>query len=213
MLSQMIGPEGSVTGIDVDGAQLKEARELCADSGLSNTTFVEAAACDTGLPRNSFDLAYCRCLLLHLPDPISCLIEMRDVLKPGGILVVEDGDLATASSVPETAFNRFTDLFTQLAPSRGVDYSIATNLYHMVRSVGFPNVNIEIHQPASTGGDIGTLLQMSVAEAGPAFVDAGITTYEQLEQALDEMQEALDDPDVLILAPRMSLVWARKGEI
>ena len=52
----------------------------------------------------------------------------------------------------------------------------------------------------------------SVAEAGPSFVDAGLTTYELLEQALYEMQESLDDPDVLVLAPRMSLVWARKGQ-
>ena len=99
MLAQMVGPSGSVTGIDVNGDQLEEARDLCSVAGLSNTSFLEASACETGLPRESFDLVYCRFLLLHLPDPISCLIEMREVLKPGGILVVEDGDLATAGSI------------------------------------------------------------------------------------------------------------------
>lgn len=211
MLAQMVGPSGSVTGVDVNGDQLEEARELCSVAGLSNTSFLEASACETGLPRGSFDLVYCRFLLLHLPDPISCLIEMRDVLKPGGILVVEDGDLATAGSIPQSSFDRFADLFTKLAPSRGVDYSLASNLYHMVRSVGFADANIEIHQPAGAAGDPGKLLMWSVAEAGPALVDAGITTYELLEQALYEMQEALNDPGVLVLAPRMSLVWARKG--
>jgi SAM-dependent methyltransferase len=212
MLAQMVGSEGSVTGIDVDGAQLAEARELCEAGGLTNTSFIEASACETGLPRDSFDLVYCRFLLLHLPDPISCLIEMREVLKPGGILVVEDGDLASAGNIPETAFDRFADLFTQLAPTRGVNYSLSTNLYHLVRSVGFSDTCIEIHQPASAGGDNGNLLKWSVQEAAPTFVEAGLTTYELLEQALYEMQEALDDPDVLVLAPRMSLVWGRKGD-
>lgn len=212
MLAQMVGPSGSVTGVDVNGDQLEEARELCSVAGLSNTSFLEASACDTRLPRESFDLVYCRFLLLHLPDPISCLIEMRDVLKPGGILVVEDGDLATAGSIPESSFDRFADLFMQLGPIRGVDYSIASNLYHLVRSVGFADTNLEIYQPAAAGGDAGKLLMWSVAEAGPSFVDAGLTTYELLEQALYEMQESLDDPDVLVLAPRMSLVWARKGQ-
>ncbi|MBV8832963.1 MAG: methyltransferase domain-containing protein [Acidobacteriaceae bacterium] len=30
MLAQIVGPSGSVTGIDVDGAQLEQAAELCA---------------------------------------------------------------------------------------------------------------------------------------------------------------------------------------
>ena len=59
-----------------------------------------ASALDTGLPRNSFDVVYCRFLLLHLTDPQACLREMREVLKPGGIILIEDGNLMTAGSNP-----------------------------------------------------------------------------------------------------------------
>jgi len=69
MLARMVGPEGHVTGIDMDAAQLEEASELCSRAGLTNTDFVEASAYNTGLPRNHFDLVYCRFLLLHLADP------------------------------------------------------------------------------------------------------------------------------------------------
>ena len=71
-----------------------------------------------------FDFVYCRFLLLHLPDPAACLKEMWDVLKPGGVLVVEDGDLASATSVPRTALDSFADLFGRLGPMRGLDYSL-----------------------------------------------------------------------------------------
>src|SRR5947199_8415705 len=40
MLAQMTGPSGSVTGIDINGAQLQEAAELCRRSGLANTDFI-----------------------------------------------------------------------------------------------------------------------------------------------------------------------------
>src|SRR5437660_1498065 len=73
LLASMVGPSGSVTGIDVHGAQLEQARALCAAQGLTNTRFIEADAISTGLPRNTFDAAYCRFLLLHLPDPAACL--------------------------------------------------------------------------------------------------------------------------------------------
>src|SRR5262245_3944753 len=130
MLAEMTGPTGQVTGIDVASGQVEEARQLCAKSGLNNTSFVTASAYKTPLERNAYDLVYCRYLLLHLEDPAACLREMREVLRPGGIIVVEDGDLATGTSVPPSATDAFAELFSRLGPIRGVNYSIAKDLYH-----------------------------------------------------------------------------------
>lgn len=93
---------------------------------------------------------------------------------------------------------------------RGLDYSLARNLYHMVIDAGFTDVDVDIHQPAITRGENRYFLKWSLEEAGPAFVDAGVITRERLDHTLSEMQEAIEDPDVLILAPRMSLVSGRK---
>jgi SAM-dependent methyltransferase len=211
MLAEIVGPAGSVTGIDVNGAQLEQAHELCARKGLTNTSFIETSALNTGLSRNCFDLVYCRFLLLHLPNPAACLREMHDILRPGGIIVVEDGDLASATSIPPTATDAFADLFCRLGPTRGVDYSLARNLYHLVMDAGFADADLEIHQPAILRGENRFFLKWSVEEAGPALVHAGIITSDELTRTLSEMQHAAEDPKVLILAPRMSLVWARKS--
>jgi SAM-dependent methyltransferase len=210
LLASLVGPLGTVTGVDMHRAQLEQAQEMCSRDGLTNTRFVEADACSTGLPRNAFDVVYCRFLLLHLPDPAACLREMWNVLKPGGLIVVEDGDLASAASIPGTALDEFANLFSQLGPIRGVDYSVANKLAHLVAETGFSELGLKVHQPAERAGASGLLLKWSVEEAGPAFVEAGLVTQDQLEQRLAEMQKAVSDPEVLALAPRMSLVWGRK---
>ena len=51
----------------------------------------------------------------------------------------------------------------------------------------------------------------SVAEAGPAFVEAGLITAEELERTLTEMRRANADGTVLAVMPRMAQVWARKA--
>jgi SAM-dependent methyltransferase len=92
LLAELVGPAGRVVGLDASAAQLAAARERLNGGGRT-IRFVEASATDTGLPPGSFDLVYCRFLLLHLPEPDRALREMRALLRPDGVLVCEDGDL------------------------------------------------------------------------------------------------------------------------
>src|SRR6516225_1484057 len=93
---------GCGVGIDTSAAQLAQAGERLKPRGR-NISFVESSATDTGMPPESFDLVYCRFLLIHLPAPEQALAEMRSLLKPNGILVCEDGDLTSAGSEPPSA--------------------------------------------------------------------------------------------------------------
>jgi SAM-dependent methyltransferase len=209
LLADLVGPQGSVVGIDASGAQLAQARARLT-TGRTNAAFVKASATDTGLPPESFDLVYCRFLLLHLPEPERALREMRALLKPDGILVCEDGDLTSAGSEPPSALGAFADLWGRLGPVRGLDYTLGRRLYHMVAAAGFPAPEITFNQPVVARGENKRLLELSVAEAGPAFVDAGLITAEELERTLVEMRRLAADGTVLALMPRMAQVWATK---
>jgi SAM-dependent methyltransferase len=209
LLAELVGPEGHLVGIGASAAQLDQARGGL-DAGGSNTSFVEASATDTGLPPASFDLVYCRFLLIHLAEPERALREMRALLRPGGILVCEDGDLTTCGSEPPSAFGAFADLWGRLGPTRGVDYTLGRRLFHMVLAAGFPGPEITFNQPAVARGETKRLLELSVAEAGPAFVDAGLITAEELDRTLIEMRRLNADETVLAVMPRMAQVWARK---
>jgi SAM-dependent methyltransferase len=209
LLAELVGREGHVVGLDASAAQLALARERMP-AGSTNIRFVEASATDSGLPPASFDLVYCRFLLLHLPEPERALREMGALLKPNGILVCEDGDLTSASSEPPSALGAFADLWGRLGPARGVDYTLGRRLFQMVQAAGFPAPEITFNQPVLARGENKRFLELSVAEAGPAFVEAGLITAEQLERTLAEMVRLNADETVLAEMPRMAQVWARK---
>jgi SAM-dependent methyltransferase len=208
-LAQMVGPAGEVVGLDFSAAQIEEARSLLP-AEMSNVSFVEASATDTGLPRESFDLVYCRFLLIHLTNPELALREMYGLLKPNGILVCEDGDLTSAGSEPSSQLEAFADLFGGLGPKWGVDYTLGHRLFRMVLEANFTGAQISFNQPVFAVGEKKLLLELSVAEAGPAFVSAGLITKEKLRQTLIEMRQLAEDETVLAIMPRMSQVWARK---
>ena len=210
MLAELVGPTGYAFGVDFSGAQLTQAREVLP-SHLSNVTFVEASAIDTRLPKESLDLVYCRFLLLHLPEPERALREMHRILKPGGILVCEDSDLTSGGSEPPSSMNAFGDLWGRLGPFRGVDYTMARQLIPLILAAGFSGHDLTFNQPVVVRGESKRFLEWSVAEAGPAFVGAGLITSEELEQTLTDMQRVARDETVVAIMPRMSQVWARKS--
>jgi SAM-dependent methyltransferase len=211
LLAELVGPGGHVVGIDASGAQLAQARRRLNGSG-TNVRFVEASATDTGLPPGSFDLVYCRFLLIHLPEPERALREMFSLLKPDGILVCEDGDLTAAGSEPPSALDAFADLWGRLGPRRGLDYTLGRRLYQMVLDAGFPAAEITFNQPVRARGESKRFLELSVEEAGPAFVEAGLITADELERTLSEMQRLNADDSVLAVMPRMAQVWACKPQ-
>jgi SAM-dependent methyltransferase len=208
LLADLVGAHGHAVGIDASAAQLATARQRLRTCG--NASFVEGSATGTGLPRASFDLVYCRFLLIHLPEPERALREMRSLLKPGGILVCEDGDLTASGSEPPSALRAFADLFGRLGPRRGVDYTLGRRLFHMVAAAGFPTPEVTFNQPVRARGEEKRLLELSVAEAAPAFVGAGLITADELEDTLVEMRRLAEDESVVALMPRMAQVWARK---
>jgi SAM-dependent methyltransferase len=209
-LAEMVGPLGSATGIDLHQSQLAEAANLCAARGLANVSFCNADACDTRLPDNTFDLVYCRFLLIHVPDPVACLREMKRVLKPGGIVFAEDGDLLSGGGTPPSALDHFGGLFERLGPRKGVDYRLGRDLYHHVKRADFDDIEVDIYQPAYSRGRERVFLKWSIEEAGNGMVGAGLLTRSELDHTLDQMQTASDNPDILVLMPRMSQVWGRK---
>jgi SAM-dependent methyltransferase len=209
LLAKLVGHTGQVVGVDFSGEQIKQARELLPPS-LPNVQFIQASATDTGLSPESFDLVYCRFLLIHLTEPELALREMHNLLKVDGILVCEDGDLTSAGSEPPTKLHAFSELFGRLGPRWGVDYALGRRLFQMVLDANFSSPEVSFNQPVVARGDNKRLLELSVAEAGQAFVAAGLTTTEELDQTLAEMQRIAEDETVLAVMPRMSQVWARK---
>lgn len=103
LAARLVGPRGTVLGVDRDGTALHTARARAAALGLDNVTFVEgdltSAEVGTG-----FDAAVGRLVLLHVPDPVQALRAIAGRVRPGGIIAFQELDMdptVTSRSFPE----------------------------------------------------------------------------------------------------------------
>jgi ubiquinone/menaquinone biosynthesis C-methylase UbiE len=112
-MARIAGPEGLVTGVDIDPQIIELARQDATDAGAGNVEYHvgDARAFDGG----PFDLVHARFLLSHLPEPGTVLARMRQLARPGGRIVVEDTDMSGCYCHPHDLANaRFAELYTEV---------------------------------------------------------------------------------------------------
>jgi len=92
--ARLVGPSGSVTGIDLVPEMLARASENVRLAGLDNVTFEESPAEQLPFPDNRFDMVISNGVFNLVVDKVKALGEVFRVLKPGGRFRLADQVLA-----------------------------------------------------------------------------------------------------------------------
>jgi SAM-dependent methyltransferase len=88
--AQMVGPEGSVTGIDMTPEMLAKARRAAEELGAGNVTYQECEAERLPFADGSFDVVISNGVIDLIPDKDAVFSEIHRVLVPGGRIQVAD---------------------------------------------------------------------------------------------------------------------------
>jgi SAM-dependent methyltransferase len=107
--AKMVGPTGTVIGVDMTPAMLAKARHSAVEGRFFNVEFLEGYAESLPVPDGWADVVISNGVLNLMPDKTATLTEMARVLKPGGRLQI--GDILVQKAVPASAKRRI-DLWT-----------------------------------------------------------------------------------------------------
>ena len=88
--AQMVGDDGSVTGIDMTPEMLAKARSAASAMGVGNVEFVESEAEHLPFPDASFDVVISNGVIDLIPDKDAVFAELFRVLVPGGRMQIAD---------------------------------------------------------------------------------------------------------------------------
>ena len=147
-------------------------------------------------------------MLTHLRDPQKALGKIRQAIRPGGILVLEDIDFRGHFCHPEcAAFSRFVQLYTQTAQRRGVDPNIGPRLPGLLVKAGFEAVQMNVVQPAGMSGEVKLMAPLTMENIADAVLAEGLCSQAELDRLVHELYEFARDPGTVIGGPRVVEVW------
>jgi len=173
-MSDRVGPQGMVCGVDISETMLAEASMRMKDR--TNIEFSSGGACELPYPDAMFDAVRMERVLLYVPDRQKAVAEMMRVTKPGGRVVITDVDIdATAIAGKDRALTR---KMTLLLAESFVHPNSARELPALVRASGLKDVATEFFV-SPTPYEFCLFMTQGVLRAA---ADAGKTTTAELDE-------------------------------
>jgi ubiquinone/menaquinone biosynthesis C-methylase UbiE len=113
LMAERVGPEGRVTGIEIDGALGAEALQDLRREGGAEFEQITADLLKLEEPAGApYDLTFCRLLLMQMRDPVTILEKMSAWTKPGGVVVAQEFDFGSIAVEPTCpAMGEFNRVF------------------------------------------------------------------------------------------------------
>jgi ubiquinone/menaquinone biosynthesis C-methylase UbiE len=202
-LAERVGPEGSVTALDLD------SRFLVALAS-ERLLVVEADLATAQLPEARFDLVHARLVLEHLAQRDEVLASLAAAVRPGGWLLIEDFDWSTALVIdpPNHLHERVAQACLAFFSAHAYDPYYGRRLPRTLRAAGLVEVathaeSIQVRSDRERGLPQWELL---VDQLGPALVAHGLVA----ESDLRDFHELWHDGTTICFAPLMVSAWGRR---
>jgi SAM-dependent methyltransferase len=217
LAARLVGPTGTVLGVDRSLEAVATASDRARQAGLDNVSFAVADLADPadlelGGP---VDALVGRLVLLYLDDPAASLRRLLGLLEPGGVVAFQEMDMGAATCEPDCPLYRTTgDRLVQTFIRGGVDHRTGLKLARIYRDAGLPAPETLQGARVESGPDspvyawmaqtARTLLPLMERTGVASAAEVGIDT---LAARLREEAVALD---ATIVPPPLIGAWTRK---
>jgi SAM-dependent methyltransferase len=177
----LVGPDGTLTGVDADPGMVERGRADVAAAGAGNVVVREGLAQDSGLPPGSFDTAVVRLVLIHNGGREQVIVDhAASLVRPGGRVLLYDLDSTMIRIVPPTApVSELHERYQAYQRTRGNDPAVGLRLPELLESAGLTlqtyrgSCNPRLRTPGQRGPSWA---------ARRAMVQAGVATPEDLQR-------------------------------
>ena len=149
-----VGPTGEVLGLDLAPGMVERTSRDLAD--LPNVTVALGDAEHPPAREGGWDAAVAALLLFYLPDPVGALTRMREVLRPGGVLVASTFDSSDSRwRVVEGAISPYWPVSDAPShPSAASPFATVESTEGLLRQAGFVDIDTVVIEHVNVYADV-----------------------------------------------------------
>ncbi len=214
-LAQLVGPGGSVVGVDASERFINYLNARAAAISLPQIDARVGDVQNLDLPPATFDGAYARWVLCFVSDPAKVVRGVAAALRPGGVFVIQDYyDYRGAAICPtRPVVRKVFNAVDQSWRMRGGDPDIGQRLPTMLVDAGFEVRRIDplvrVARPDTALWDWPTTFFVNYL---PALVEMKLIAPADADEWNDHWrQRTADSASAFITPPMLSIIAVRRG--
>ncbi len=129
---------GQVIGLDASAEVVAQAQAHATGAEATNVRFEVGDLFALRYEDATFDVVHAHQVLQHLVDPVAALVELRRVLRPGGVLAARDSDYGAFVWAPaDPALDRWIEIYLAVTARNGHNARIGPALLGLAHAAGF----------------------------------------------------------------------------
>jgi ubiquinone/menaquinone biosynthesis C-methylase UbiE len=212
LLSEKVGPDGEVVGLEREPRFVELARGEVARQRLQNVTIVEADALNSGLDNDSFDLVHERLVMVNVPERPKLISEMFRVTAPGGAIALEDIDNVSWICEPQhDSWVALLSVFHDAFRAAGGDPFIGRRLPSLLRGSGALEVRFRVQAEMPEPGQYRRTHLLSLLDSiREKVITKGLMDARTLDAHRNALLEHLADPNTVVVDKLLVQCWGRK---
>jgi len=97
--ARWVGEQGVVYAVDVQELAIESVKRKMKTQGLRNIIPIVARGYNTGIPEHSVNMVLALDMFFLVKDPTALLAEIHRILRPDGLLILDDGHKSRESTL------------------------------------------------------------------------------------------------------------------
>lgn len=211
--ARLVGPTGTVLGVDAAPEMIELAGARAAEQGLSTVHFTQSAIDAVALDE-PVDAVIGRLILMHLPNPAATLRHLSSFVRPGGVIAFCENDITGARSFPDMPlFGQVTAGIVRAFEAMGLSARFGTTLHTVFSDAGLGAPRLTLGTPIGTADDTDILAYAAEVWrlVSPVAQQQGFAIDElaDIDEFVPLFREQARAVDALITMPPIITAWAR----
>jgi SAM-dependent methyltransferase len=144
LAADLVGLSGEVLGVDRERRAVDWANARAHSQGTRNVNFVEGDPAEMEFDQK-FDAIVGRLVMMYYPDPVDTIRKLMRHVRPEGLIVFQEMDMANARSLPVAAlFERSMTWIKQTLSATGARTRLGLELYPVFLAAGLPGPSMRV---------------------------------------------------------------------